>query len=239
MNETTKIGEEVARRGISRLCHFTSSRNLLHIAKEGKGLLSTAHLKTDERLVYNPTDLERLDGHPEHVCCSLQYPNAWYLQRARAAESLFKDWVVLLIDTSCLTEPGTLFCARNAAAGAGRFLMSGIAGFNALFAPSVLGAYNRTYTRSAVHFQDCPTDNQAEVLIKDGIEASDIIGVAVQTEDQAQTEWVRLKHANVQGWSVPFFIAPDFYNPSRLSSLISSGQRPKEMPWDDNEVLGN
>src|SRR5262245_52156175 len=84
-------------RGINRLCHFTPSRNLVHIASGSTGLLATKMLKASERSVYTQTDLRRIDGYEHSVCCSIQYPNAWYLDKAQLDEPLFKDWVILLI----------------------------------------------------------------------------------------------------------------------------------------------
>ena len=86
------IKTEAERRGITRLCHFTPSRNLAHIASDPKGILASRHLLDDEKIVFNPTDRERLDGHKGHVCCSIQYPNAWYFRTARGKEVLFRDW---------------------------------------------------------------------------------------------------------------------------------------------------
>jgi len=109
------ILEEAVQRGITRLCHFTPSRNLAHILSGGLGILATKHLKDDERALYNATDLARLDGHEDHICCSIEYPNAWYFDRAKDREPLFRDWVVLLINPRYLWEDGTKFCPRNAA----------------------------------------------------------------------------------------------------------------------------
>ena len=110
------IRERARRRGITRLCHFTPSRNLAHIASDSNGLLASRHLQDDEAAIFNPTDKVRLDGYPGHVCCSIQYPNAWYFRKARDNERLFPDWVVLLIDVRYLWQAGTKFCPRNAAA---------------------------------------------------------------------------------------------------------------------------
>ena len=92
-------------------------------------------LRTTESAIFHATDKDRLDGYPDHVCCSIQYPNAWYFKRARASEILFLDWVVLLIRAHCLWQPGAKFCPRNAAAGHGRLVRGGLAGFEAAVRP--------------------------------------------------------------------------------------------------------
>ena len=56
------IRRDAERRGTTRLCHFTPSRNLQHIAANRAGILATGQLTNDERATFNPTDLLRLDG---------------------------------------------------------------------------------------------------------------------------------------------------------------------------------
>ncbi len=220
------ILERAHGRGITRLCHFTPSRNLVHIATGLSGLLASSRLKTDEKAVFNATDRERLDGFPDHVCCSIQYPNAWYFRRARANERLFEDWVVLLIKPHHLWGPGTKFCPRNAAANWGSGVGEGVVAFESMFEPLVLGAYGKTYTRSALHPPWLPTDEQAEVLIPDRIAREDVLGVAVIDESQAKREHARLTQllADVP----PLVIVPDFFQASRLSMKVRSGATPAE-----------
>lgn len=67
-------------REVSRICHLTPSRNLVHIATGSDGLLSTQALQTAERREFHQQDLERLDGYPDYISCSIEYPNAWYLR---------------------------------------------------------------------------------------------------------------------------------------------------------------
>ncbi len=159
------IKREVARRRISRICHVTPSRNLIHIITGTEGVLATRKLRANERAVFTQNDLLRLDNHPECISCSVEFPNAWYYSKVSAKDPIFKDWVVLLIDPKYLWKEGTLFCPRNAAAG--QSIMQGQKGFDSLFAPSVRGAGRYTYTRTLHQRPCCPTDEQAEVLIPD------------------------------------------------------------------------
>ena len=192
------IRERANRRGITRLCHFTPSRNLAHIASDPRGLLASRHLQDDEAAIFNPTDRMRLDGYRDHVCCSIQYPNAWYFRRARENERLFPDWVVLLIDARHLWQAGTKFCPRNAAAEHGRLVQQGVTAFDSLFADVVEGF--RVYSRGPRHPDFLPTDEQAEVLIPDQISRRDVRGVVVQDDEQAAREASRLE---LQGLPVP------------------------------------
>ena len=220
----SSIQKEAEDRGITRLCHFTPSRNLGHIASDPRGLLASHHLKDDEKTIFNPTDVERLDGHADHLCCSIQYPNAWYFRTARGKEMLFRDWVVVFIKSRYLWQAGTKFCPRNAAAGHGRSVREGTAAFVGLFAQSVEG--HRPYVRGPRHPAFLPTDEQAEVLVPDLIRHDDVIGVAVRHEAQAKRESAALK---LLGRKPPrIFVVPEFYNPSRLSGLLRAGRTPAE-----------
>ena len=215
------------RRGITRLCHFTPSRNLAHIASDPKGLLASRHLQNDETAIFNPTDKARLDGYPDHVCCSIQYPNAWYFRNAREKELLFLDWVVLLIDPSYLWRANTKFCPRNAAAGYGQGVRGGVAAFDALFADQVEGV--RTYRRGPHHPDFLPTDEQAEVLIPDRIGSDGVSGVVVHDDDQAALETSRLRLA---GLPVPrIVVVPEFFAPHALSNGLHRGLIPVESEY--------
>ena len=222
----SSIQRMVARRGITRLCHFTPSRNLAHIAEDPSGILAAKHLEEDEKAVFNPTDLQRLDGFPDHVCCSIQYPNAWYFRRARRQERLFRDWVVLLIDAQYLWRDGTKFCPRNAAAEYGSLISEGAEAFETLFAETVEGAQGQTFTRYPHQPAFMPTDEQAEVLVPDQIQRRDVLGIAVRDEGQAKREVARL---SLIGRSPPpIVIVPQYYDPSMLSGLLRSGRLPVE-----------
>lgn len=235
MKEGHELEAEVRARGITRICHFTPSRNLAQIIAGTTGVLATSKLQEDERQVFAPTDLQRLDGFKEHICCSIEYPNAWYFERARGKESLFKDWVVLLIRPKYLWLPRTKFCPRNAAAGFGREVADGIAGFRRLFSESSVGAYGRTYMRSSLRPPSCPTDEQAEILVPDAIDLSDIIGIAVRDEDQARNELIRLGLLGISQETmemVNFQVVPAFWEKNALSKMLGLGKRPIETPFN-------
>ena len=222
------IQARATQRCITRLCHFTPSRNLAHIASDSRGILSSQYLQKDESTILNPTDKTRLDGYPDHVCCSIQYPNGWYFRKARVREKLFPDWVVLLVDARYLWQCGTKFCPQNAAAEHGRLVRDGIAGFDALFDDVVEGF--RTYRRGPRHPDFLPTDEQAEVLIPDRIGRSDVSGVVVRDGTQAARETSRLELA---GLTVPrIVVAPEFFDPAGLSRKLRSGRVPSELEYE-------
>ena len=229
MNATIK--EEAQRRGITRLCHFTPSRNLIHIASGVTGILATRKLEEEERKLYTSTDLLRLDGHQGYISCSVEYPNAWYFDKARGKDVLFKDWVVMMIKPKCLWADGTKFCARNAAGACGAEIAEGEAAFHVMFAASVRGAGGKTFTRSSSHLPCCPTDEQAEVLIPDQVPLEDVLAVVVSSDTQAKNENARFWAVGVPAKHFRLVVAPTFFDKWALSTCIRSGNRPTESVW--------
>lgn len=223
------IQQECARREITRICHFTQSRNLAHIFDDPLGLCSTRTLQEHD-LPHNPTDTERFDGRNDLICCSIEYPNTYYFIKVREREPLFKDWVVLMINPNYLWHPETCFCPCNAARSRGGYIRTGIEGFRSLYAPTSPGY--TTYIRSTRHLPAAPTDIQAEVLLKDPIPLDSIFGIVVHTEEQAHREICRLE---IQGitFDKPIYIAPDFFNKTSLSRLIQHGVRATETLYEN------
>jgi ssDNA thymidine ADP-ribosyltransferase, DarT len=214
-------------RGITRLCHFTPSRNLSHIAADKVGILATVRLEAAERKLFNPTDLERLDGFKTHISCSVEYPNAWYFAQAVLKQpDFFADWVVLAIRRDYLWDDRTLFCPWNAARARGTGVQPDLKGFEAMFANRV-----RNYSRTAKRLAACPTDEQAEVLVYDCIQLRDIQSVIVKDVDQARKEANRLRYCRVDPTSFAWRVAPVLFDKYRLHDALEAGQRPEEQPW--------
>jgi hypothetical protein len=233
------IQAEAQKRGITRLCHFTPSRNLAQILAGDTGILATKNLQASERAVYTPTDLARLDGLLDHICCSIEYPNAWYFEKARSKEVLFKDWVIIFISPKYLWSTDAKFCPRNAAAAGGMYIEAGEVAFNNMFDNTISGAYGKTYSRTAKTLPFCATDEQAEVLIPDTVSLSDILGFAVQNEAQACNEIVRLKLLRIPRAVVEnlrIVIAPALFDKYTLSASLKSGVRPSEQLFVDEKI---
>lgn len=219
-----QIREEAIRRGITRLCHFTPSVKMLHILVHG--ILPTSRLRRDFRDICDPTDEARLDGLPDHVSCSIEYPNSWYLSLVQGRNSKYDDWVVALIDPAVLWKKGTKFCPRNAAAHGGKLIGEGYDAFMQLFRQEVRGARGRTYCRPVQMLPSCPTDGQAEVLVPGGIPRSAVIGAVVRSEEQARREVIRWKFVpNLL--PAPVWVCPEFFDGS-WARMVRDGKRPVE-----------
>lgn len=233
----TTLAEVFAKHGVNRLCHFTPSRNLPHIFRDAQ-LRATKDLAEDVRAVYAATDLARLDGHRERICCTIEYPNAYYWAKARVEGEarLFPDWVVLLIDPDVALRPGALFCTGNAARLYGATARSGADGLMAAYGPAVTGSGGRTFSRRPSHLDACPTDLQAEVLVPGPISLDALKAVLVDTPDQAATEVARLNRLSLPVDRVRWVVGPTLFQPLALTSAIQGGRRPDEEDWHPGEA---
>lgn len=225
----TRIQRECQRRGITRLCHFTQSRNFAHILGDCGGILSTQHLK-EAGLPHNPTDTDRWDGCEDLVCCSVEFPNVKYFATVQRRDRLFKDWVVLIIKPDYLWMPGTNFCPINAATARGDHIGKGYDSFLSLFDLTV--PRNPRDRRPESHLQCAPTNIQAEVLVPSPICLDGITAIAVCDEHQARREICR---ASLQGHSIDkdILLVPDFYQKRPLAIAIQGGNRVTETIFDN------
>jgi hypothetical protein len=172
------------------------------------------------------TDTQRLDGHLDCICCSIEYPNSWYFRTIKAHSTPFRDWIILCLDPCLLWERAALFSSRNAAAQYGHLLRPGWQGWSALFRPEVRGAGGRVRRRTPHHLRCCPTDDQAEVLIPGAISKSYIRTVITADAEQAHREQVRYRVLKLEA-NFEWRIAPALFTPV-WSTAVRQGQRPEE-----------
>lgn len=215
---------------LARLTHFTPARNLPSIL-EHEELRSSKDLDADVRASYAKSDLERLDGHPEMVCCSLQYPNAFYFRTARAKPIAqnFPDWVCLLLDRNLAAWAGTLFCHRNAAAGRGAYLQRGAAAFLGCYADEVQG--KDVYRRGPHHDPGSPTDIQAEVLLPAPIPLSSVTGIVVPSADAAAQEYGRLKQMSLDPSGLSWVVSTGMFDPWSVAKAVQRSVYLPETLW--------
>lgn len=208
-------------RGVTRLCHFTKLKNLVHIIAGNEGILASSAIRPDTQDAKDP---ERYDGELDYVCCSVEYPNSWYLVKAqkRDADQIFKGWVVVFIDLSVLECRMIKFCPCNAAKNRGAYIQDDISQIGSLFAsPNV-----RNWTRPPRMLTCCPTDDQAEILIKGNIPSSFIKGIGVCCQDDAKIAYSMLKTFGKS--DIPIYMAPDVLD-TKWSTQVRAGIRPDEI----------
>lgn len=215
-------------RGVTRLCHFTKLQSLTHIITSANGVLASNSIRQD---IKNATDTARYDGELNYVCCSVQYPNSWFLKKAMQnnPDKIFKDWVVLYVDLSILNCKSAKFCPCNASKNFGIHIDDDMDNIDSIFATSVP---TFQYPRSPRMLPSCPTDGQAEILIKDSIPREYVIGIAVGNEDVEKRVYAMLKMYGME--RISLYVAPDVLTPN-WSSIIKNGRRPDETQCDWSE----
>lgn len=208
-------------RGVTRLCHFTRLQNLTHIMSSEKGLLASSSIRYDTK---NVTDEKRYDNEGKSVCCTIQYPNSWFLQKAMRenTDKIFVDWVVLYIDLSILNCREAKFCPCNASKGKGAYINSNMGEIESIFSVSVP---TFSYPRPPKMLASCPTDGQAEILIRDNIPREYISGIAAHNEEVAKRVKAMLKIYGVE--QIEIYIAPDVFT-KNWSAMIKNGCKPDE-----------
>ncbi len=232
MSDIEAIRAEAERREISRLAHFTPVRNLVHIVS-GDGLRSTKMMSDEERSEFNQQDLQRLDGYPDHISCTIEYPNAYYYKHkranARGEARIFPNWVCLLLSPKHLWAEDTLLCPHNAAGRGGTAVASGIECFMSMFDNEVEAPQGPRRRRGQPAC--CPTDIQAEVLVHRQVPLADVLGIVVESANRAADTYALLDQLQASVDSLPLVLCPEFYDAPRLAATLRSGRRPVEKTW--------
>jgi len=214
---------EIEQRGIEHLIHFTPTINLLSIFEQGK-LLSRALLERfdiDQTDIFDYvefTDEIRFDD-KSYINLSIQHPNSFLFNRFRqkTAEESHMFWCVLKIDKKYIYQTDTLFSVTNAANSHNKRnvgVTGDIAKFRMLFANSlqiVTSCNSRTVSRNNLP-KKYPTDQQAEVLVKNEILVSDIIQVCFKDENDLAMGKAALSDYNTSN----FVVDASLFTNSRL-----------------------
>lgn len=214
-----EVKEDALQRGITQLCHFTRCSNLTGILRANRGLLPISYMSS-AGLSYTPCDNSRWEGHPECICCTIEFPNAFFFAKAR--ERSPDDWVVLLINPSYLWRASTLLSPCNASRGKGKYISKGPAAFRAMFADKSAGS---EITRTDRQLACAPTDIQAEALIAERIAVSDITGMVFQSQKDADRAIESLATNNIRT-NIPIYIENMFYVTYPLLNNINRGISP-------------
>lgn len=176
-NLNTDILGHVKQRRITRLVHFTRIESLENIIDD-REIRSRERCRTHGRRC-KKNDRDRLDQHLDYICYSIEYPNVIVLDKY-SRRFPGQEWIILFLQPILLGHPTTKFSPVNAATDKGAHVKSGIEGFQTLFDRHV-GTKHPQY-RKRGHLIACPTDVQAEVLVKDAIPIRYITEVAVRSD---------------------------------------------------------
>lgn len=211
--DSIEFQKEIANRGIKHLIHFTPTINLLSIFEQGK-LLSRALLERfdiDQTDIFDYvefTDDIRFDD-KSYINLSIQHPNSFLFNRFRqkTADESHVYWCVLKIDKKYIYHDDTLFSVTNAANSHNKRNV-GVTGdinkFRMMFAnslPIVTSYSSRTITRNGLK-DKYPTDEQAEVLVKNEIPVSDILQVCFKDDNDLAAGKAALSHYDTSNFVV-------------------------------------
>jgi hypothetical protein len=205
--------KEISERGIERLIHFTPTINLLSIFEQGK-LLSRDLLEKfdiDQTDIFDYiefTDEIRFDD-KSFINLSIQHPNSFLLNRFRekTKNDIHIAWCILKINKKYIYQKETLFSVTNAANAFNKRNV-GVTGdlskFQLMFADTlkIVTSYkSRTISRNGLKAK-YPTDEQAEVLVKNEILVSDILQVCFKDEKDLAAGKAALSDYNTSNFIV-------------------------------------
>ena len=204
---------EIKNRGIEYLVHFTPTINLYSIYEQDR-LLSRALLEkfdieqTDILDYIEFVDQIRFDD-KSYINLSIQHPNTFlfnkFIERTNHLPHI--TWCVLKIDAKYIYKKDTLFSITNAANSYNKTKI-GVTGdfgkFQMMFAQSfnIVTSYNsRVVSRNNLKSK-YPTDEQAEVLVKDEITLSDILEVCFKDDKELAAGIAALSNFNTNKFVV-------------------------------------
>lgn len=221
-----EIQNDISSRKITRLCHFVHTNKLLHILNSSEGIKAVDYIDED---VLEQNDKARYDGKTNYVNCSIQYPNYWYFRKVKDNNPIFKDWAIIFIDPIVMTWNTTMFCPVNAAKNRGKYIMKGYEGFKKIYQDRL--SFSRCPDRTPKMLSNAPTDDQAEVLVFQNIPRKYILGIALDSEENAklkQAEWKLLQ--DVPQFDI--YIAPELFTEA-TSRKVRNGEAPLEIKYEE------
>ena len=186
---------EIKKREIKCLIHFTPTRNLYSILENEKVMSRTKLENLDIEqfdildYVKFPDDVRYDDKN--YINLSASGPNTFLFSRFRqkTKDDFTINWCVLKIDPKHIYDNETLFAVTNAASNSAK-KQYGISGdldkFKMLFEEQLnINTYNgvRKIGRNSIHSK-YPTDVQAEILVKDEIPSNSILAVCFESEEK-------------------------------------------------------
>ena len=203
------IAEEIARRSIKEIVHFTTNHGVVGTLAKG-ALLSRRHLPDESLLrdIAHPNALTRAEEatHFDKGQDWLNYANlsiseinrSYFSFSNRWTHNASIFWAILSFDSAIASHKGVFFattnnvydhCVREA----------GLAGFQALFAASIKRKGNWKAARGTRPLR-LTTCEQAEVLYPDSVSLDHLRRIYVRTDDHHDivAGWLKLyNHQNV------------------------------------------
>lgn len=226
---TATVADVLKQRGVQRLVHFTPLINLISIFQQGE-IRPSSVLGTDPESYFAATDSERYDGRPDCVCCTFEYPNAYYQDQASKKPQLvnYPDWVHLILPPELAIREGTVFHPCNASKSSGKYGGTSAEHLERLWSsPSIPGGYSRL----ATHPHAVPTDLQAEVQVLGTVPLSAVSAIVARTPAKCREFFGTLRGFGLHPERVLWRSAPLFFDRHLLASTVRGGRPVPESVW--------
>ena len=174
------IEQEVKRRGIRHLVHFTKSGNFNSILEQGLITRDRISRENIEHICNDQLRLDRTNG----ICLSVSFPNYKMLYSYRMKFPSI-SWIILGVSPEILWKKDCLFHHTNAASRSAQDVPKhqklGDFGFKSLFS-------DESANRASLEIpEDYSTDPQAEIIVCETIEAEYITAYAVSSAEHSQS----------------------------------------------------
>jgi hypothetical protein len=207
--------QEIAKRGIEFLIHFTPTLNLYGIYE---------HQKLISRKTIKEADTEQIDiidyvkfpdslrfDDDSYINLSLSCPNTFLFSkfREKTKDDYLINWCVLKINPKLIYEEKTKFAVTNAASSAANNMgiSTDLNKFKMMFAKNIPIPHG---TRNNIQSK-FPTNVQAEVLVKDFISLENVIEVCFQTENELSEARASLFEFDTSN----FIVDKEIFSPNR------------------------
>lgn len=212
--------EEIAKRKIKYLIHFTPTINLYSIL-ENKKIMSRAKLENLDIEQFDILDYIKFSDNiryddKNYINLSISSPNTFLFSKFQnnSKDNPEINWCVLKISNKYIYESSTLFSVVNAASYSAKNqfgISKNFNGFQNMFMTEVT-YNNRYFNRIKYNLKDkYPTDIQAEVLVKDTILSADIIEVCFKNEEDLAQAKAAMNEFNTNN----FIVDNNIFNPRR------------------------
>ncbi|ACL03150.1 hypothetical protein Dalk_1450 [Desulfatibacillum aliphaticivorans] len=174
----------IKRRDIEEIVHYTTMNGLI-------GILATKMVKSRERVAQESlleyilqlnTPLRKDTGWLDYVSLSISNMNSWLFHFSSKKWHTNSKFCILSFKPEILSHNGVFFATTNNMYPAVR-RGEGETGFEALFAPIVLGRYNAPIIRSPTCHDSCPTCEQAEILYPGELSTDFLLRIYVEEDD--------------------------------------------------------
>lgn len=202
--DNEEIKNEIEKRGIKRLVHFSRLENLDSIIEFGLWP-RTALDELKVRYIYN--DDSRMDGYSDASCLSIGFPNYKMFYYCRMKNDK-ENWIVLTLSPDILWQKDCAFCHKNAA--------SRDVACIPLHERKKTEAFFKLFEdgenfpkRSALRIPiSYPTNPQAEILVFEPIEAEYIKRIVFQCPILAKKAEIKYEKYGIKSIFQPKFFSP-------------------------------